>query len=181
MSSDKKTEASPPEPPKKSEGGWAVGLLGSEVCFFLFLACLMKPTSHLSARDRREVWLFRGCWFGTVALAALSTAVFSRSAYSLVVTKSIVAAGSAFLVGVVACLHSDGYLWKQFVGVGGPNWVWRPATGGVMFLALGVVLLRIIGDKHSNHSLVFSIVAVMACFMSVGFLFRIAFRNFQRK
>lgn len=180
MTSDSNPEASPPEPPKKSDDSWAIGLLGGEVCFLLFMAFLMKPIGTLNDQDRREVWLFRGCWFGTIALAVLSTALLSQDDPKLVVTKSIVAVGSALLMWLVASLQPDGYLQGQLFNACGKSSFWWPAIVGLILFAVGVVLLLIIGDKHSEHGLAFSVVAAMSGFMLSGSLFRLAFRSFQR-
>ncbi|MDP3135357.1 MAG: hypothetical protein Q8N17_03360, partial [Burkholderiaceae bacterium] len=151
------------------------------ICFLLFMAFLMKPIGTLNDQDRREVRLFRGCWFGTIALAVLSTALLSQDDPKLAVTKSIVAVGSALLMWLVASLQPDGYLQAQFFGASEKSGVWWPVMVGLMFFAAGVFLLLTIGDKPGRHGLVFSVVIAMGGFMLSGFLFRIAFRNFQRK
>lgn len=181
MSPDIKPDAPLPAPPKKSDGGWAVGLLGSEVCFFLFMACLLKPIGPLSARDRREVWLLRGCWLGTLALAWLSADLLSHSGLKAAVTRCVIAAGSALLIWLVVNLQPDGYLQRHFFGVNATNWVWRPALGGVFFLTVAVVLLLWInGDEHSERGLIIPAAGAMGAFMTAGVLFREAFANFQR-
>ncbi|MDO8277865.1 MAG: hypothetical protein Q7T63_07045 [Burkholderiaceae bacterium] len=140
----------------------------------------MKPIGTLNDQDRREAFLFRGCWLGTIALAVLSTALLSQDDPDLVVTKCIVAAGSAILMWLVAGLQPYGYLQAQFFGASEKSGVWWPVMVGLIFFGIGVVLLLIIGDKHSDHGLVFSVVIAMGGFMLSGFLFCIAFRNFQR-
>ncbi|MDP3138430.1 MAG: hypothetical protein Q8N17_19105 [Burkholderiaceae bacterium] len=174
-----------PETPEKArakqsgDDWWYTGW-GAEMGYLLLMIFIMKPTGRLSPRERREVWLFRGFWFGTVALTAVSAGMFSRDDPTLLVTKCVIAAGSALLMWLVARMKADGYLQRQFFGASEKGPVLRLVIGCVVMLALGVGALLFIGSKYADHDLFIPAAIAMWFLSSSSFLAREAFTNFKR-